>query len=686
MTMQMALAPQIRSVEVPEDLREIKAWLIWRFEQYEGEAKPRKVPYWADGTRRHGLQGGSVDRARLTTFVAARDAAARMGYDGVGFAPLDDFGYTFLDFDNCVGVDGSLPPEVQQIIGRTYAEYSPSGKGIRAALKGNLGNRKSKATEERYGFETFSSTGFVTFTGNILPACDLTVGPNHIAEVDDHVRNLCETRFGSAEPQADVDPDDFMLGREPRLGLTAGRMEELVNELDPDMGRDDWIRVGMALHHECDGDDTGFEIWDEWSSGGYTYPGTEGLRAQWESFERRKGQTRKQVTMKSVIKMANKARSGAPSFDADGLRPLIEEEVGKLPQNDGVRTPEGYKGKFPIYSAGDPSLHQPCGWFIKGVIPKADVVVLYGASGSGKSFIALDMAAAIARGVPWQSHRVHKAKVVIIAAEGAGGIGKRIRAYCKRHDISEAELDLGIIIVPPDVIKDVDIVELAKVLQAVAADVFVIDTFAQVTPGANENSSEDMGRALANIRTITEVTGATALIVHHAGKDAARGARGWSGIKAAADAELEVSRTDARGLLKITKMKDGDDNLAWGFRLNIIDLGIDADGDPETSCVVEYMPAPLKKLSNDEPKGARQRDVMDRARHCGAGRSEGALIQNVIDECVDLIPFEKQTAEGSKERRDQRRGSVMRALDKLCEQGFLKTYNDRLYLPGVGPD
>lgn len=686
MTMQKATAPQIRSAQVPEELREIPAWLIWRFEQYKGEAKPRKVPYWADGMRRYGTNGDRNDRERLTTFVAARDAAARMGCDGVGFAPLDDFGYTFLDFDNCVGPDGSLPQEIEEIAARTYAEYSPSGQGVRIALKGNLGNRKSISTPDQYGFETFSTSGYVTFTGNILDICDLTVGPNHIATAGEKVRNLCEKRFGSAQPQADVDPDDFMLGREPRLGLTIERMEELVNELDPDMGRDDWIRVGMALHHECEGDDTGFEIWDEWSSGGDTYPGTEGLRAQWESFERRKGQRRRQVTMATVIRMAKKPRSGAPSFDANGLRPLIEEEVGKLPQTDGVRTPEGYKGKFPIYSAGDPSLHQPCEWFIKGIIPKADVVVLYGASGTGKSFVAIDIGAAIARGVPWQGHRVHKAKVVIIAAEGAGGVGKRIRAYCKRQGISEAELDLGFINVPPDLFKEGDVTELAKSLMFVRAELLVIDTFAQVTPGANENSSEDMGSALSNIRTITEVTGATALIVHHAGKDPTRGARGWSGIKAAADAELEVSRTDARGLLKITKMKDGDDGLAWGFCLNIIDLGVDVDGDRETSCVVEYMPAPPKKLSNHEPKGARQRDILNCARQFGAGTSKGALIQNVIDECIKLIPFEKQPAEGSKERRDQRRGSVMRALDKLCEQGFLKTHDDRLFLPNVGPE
>lgn len=483
-----------------------------------------------------------------------------------------------------------------------------------------------------------------------------------------------------------MDPDDFMLGREPRLGLSIEQMEELLNALDPDMGRDDWIRVGMALHFECDGDDTGFELWDDWSSGGATYPGTEGLRKDWDSFERRSGQRRKNVTMATVIRMAKEAGYRAPGLTADELCNLVEEEAGKWPHSEGVRTPEGFTGKFPVHAAGDPILHQPLEWHIKGVIPKSDLIVLFGASGSGKSFIALDIVAAIARGVAWQGHRVTNAKAVIIAAEGAGAAGKRISAYCKRHNINEAELDLGIITVPPDVLKDFDIAELAKALKTARADIFVIDTFAQVTPGANENSSEDMGLALSNIRKITAATGATALVVHHAGKDAGRGARGWSGIRAAADAELEVSYNDNGRLLKITKMKDGEDSLAWGFRLNVIDLSVDIDGDPETSCVVEYMPAPLQRQKADQPKGARQRDIMDNARKCGAATLQGALTKEVIDACVKLIAFEHQPAEGSKPRRDQRRDSVKRALDRLCEQGFLKAHNDRLYLPGVGPD
>jgi hypothetical protein len=49
-----------------------------------------------------------------------------------------------------------------------------------------------------------------------------------------------------------------------------------------------------------------------------------------------------------------------------------------------------------------------------------------------------------------------------------------------------------------------------------------------------------MGLALSHCKHIYEVTGAIVLLVHHSGKDAAKGARGWSGIRAAADTEIEI--------------------------------------------------------------------------------------------------------------------------------------------------
>jgi hypothetical protein len=687
MTNVVPLFQSFEDIYVPAPLRDMPNWLIWRFEKYKNEPKPRKVPYWTDGTIRHGQQGSPTDRTRLTTFAAARDAAARKDYDGVGFAHIEGCGIVTLDFDKCVGPDGKVRQDVLDLVTTTYAEYSPSGKGIHAIFVGDagiLGNQRATVTEgPDFSVEAFSSSGFTTFTGNTLDYVDIVCGADHLAPLPDITIAACQKRFGSR--RAKLDPDDFMAGHEPRLGLTIGRIEELLAALDPDMGREQWIKTGMAVAHETDGGDDGFEIWDDWSSDGHSYPGTEALRVQWDSFERRKGSNRKQVTMASVIWMAKQAGYRGTGIDISDLRQQAQEVTSNLLQVDGVRTPDDYRGKFPVYAAGDPALHKSTEWHIKGVLPKADLIVLYGASGSGKSFVAFDMIAAVARGTQWQGCRVNKAKVVLIAAEGAGGVGKRIRAYCKHYGLKEADLDIGIIRVPPNVMENVDVQELANTLTAVGADVFVIDTLAQVTPGANENSGEDMGQAIRNIRLITDATGATALVVHHAGKDTSRGARGWSGIRAAADAEIEISRNDTGHLISVTKMKDGDDSQQWGFRLDRVEVGIDDDGDIETSCVVEYVEAPPKRVKSNEPKGKVQATIMERARHCGAGTPEGALMQDVIDASVGMIPFDPVQAEGEKKPRDQRRGSVTRAVTSLCNQGHLVTRDDRLYEKGFEP-
>ena len=652
-----AIAPAIRAVQVPEPLREIPGWLMWRFEQFVGEAKPRKIPHWADGTRRHGQQGAPQDRARLTTFAAARDAAVRAGFDGVGFAPLKEFGYVFLDFDNCVDAAGNTNAEVEQIVSRTYAEYSPSGKGIRAALMGDLGNHKSSTTPDQYGFETFSSSGFVTFTGNILPICDVMGYENHIAPVDLRTIDLCERRFGTSSGAA-FDPDDFMAGREPRLGLTIGRMQEIVTALDPSMGREPWVRVGMALHHETEGGDDGFEIWDDWSMGGDTYPSTEALRYLWESFNPVPG--KRQVTMASVIKMAKDA--GHRPLEAASRQQVIakaEAIMAALPEKS-----LGRFGPVPIY---DLTLAPPMEWLIKSVLPKAELGVLFGASGSGKTFVALDIAFSIARGVAWRERRTTRGRVVVIAAEGSGGIGKRGEAYSRYHDFDLRGVDLHVITAAPNFLDDDDISEvIAEIKNLGDVDLVVIDTLAQVTPGANENTSEDMGKALRNINLLHDATGAMNLVVHHAGKDLSKGSRGWSGLKAAADVQIEVIRHENGDReIVIEKMKDGEDGIRWGFRLEVVEVGIDLDGDIITSCVAVPTELPAPAASAAELKGVRRR-----------GRVENHLLeimtlfgdQSVVS-AVDLIDravADLPAPEAGK--RDTRRQSVVRAIQTLSKE------------------
>lgn len=654
------VAPAHKLLSAPADLRALPGWLCWRAEINPNGDKPLKVPYWASGGKRHGRQGGPEDRSKLVTFPAAVAAAQRLGMDGVGFAPLPEWGIVALDFDKCVDADGHLPPEVSAIVKDAYSEFSPSGQGVRSFMRGNIGNRKSMAKGNEFGFETFSTTGFVTLTGNALPHVELLELEDVIPPVTPAVLDLCEKRFGASTPKL-ADPDDPFIGLEPRLGLDVDRMEDLLRQLDPDIGRDEWIRVGMALHHETEGDDTGFSLWNDWSALGHKYPGEEALQTQWDSFTRRVGPGQRQVTMASVIKLVNETTT----LTEEDLRAVAAAATPAKGQ--GPRTPDDFDGKFRAFSVADLSLRPPIEWLVKGILPRGDdPVVIFGAPSAGKSFVALDIAASVARGLEWYGRRVKKTRVLYIAAEGSGGVPLRLKAYCKQHDLDPADLDIATVEAAPNLMNKEDVQEVVKTIAAIGGIGLVfIDTLAQATTGANENAGEDMSVALSNAKVVAKVTGTTVVLVHHSGKDASKGARGWSGIKGAAAAQLEIIRhEDGQREILIEKMKDGRDGDRFGFKLQPVDLGFDADGDSLESLVV--VPAELRIKEVERP----QRNMVRRGRHerhvlemieleWSAAQSES--YDTFVIRCADALP---PPDEG---KRDNRRFLVTRALNSLAK-------------------
>lgn len=630
------IKPHLSSIVAPDEMRSLPAWLVWRFEYHEGEDKPRKVPYYTNGNRRHGVQGRPEDRQQLTAFDAARTAAARRGFDGVGFVPLPEWNICALDFDHCV-VNGELHPDLEPIVTSTYAEFSPSGTGVRAFVKGQYGN--SKARGEPYGFEVFSSKGFVTFTGNRLGVVEIMGNENTVAHVDAPVRELCARRF--ARPEAEI----HVSAGEP-LGLTPGQIEQCLSLLDPDMGHDEWLHVGMGLHHETQGE--GFDYWCDWSENGAKFPGREVLLQRWSSFGKNHERT---VTMRTALKLAGLAFNAPAS--ADEFEALTDAPVA-----------DDKPLRFQVVPAHEFANGAPPTWRIKDVLPEAELVVMYGASGSGKSFMALDMAACIARGAQWRGKRVRQGRVAYIAAEGAGGFRKRLTAYAQANQMDLAALDMGVIHAAPNMMEKADAVDVVKAIRAWGgADVIIVDTFAQVMPGANENAGEDVGRALTHCKRIHEATGAMIMLIHHAGKDASKGARGWSGLRAAADAELEVVReTNEFRSLKLTKSKDGEDGQVWGFALDVVQIGVDEDLEPITSCVVVEAAVPVGGVATRK-LGKNEAVVNAVIQEIAQVQTSGIEIKPVLDEVVRRI-MARDGIESDK--KGNVRSNARRALNLLC--------------------
>ncbi len=632
------ITPHLRNVEAPAAIRNMPAWLLWRFEEVPGGGKPRKVPYYANGGRRHGEQGGPRDVANLVTFDAARQAAARRGFDGVGFAPLQQFGICALDFDNCITPEGRIHPQVEALLADSYAEYSPSGRGIRLFFQGDLGNGKALRDGE-YGMECFSTRGYVTFTGNALDLTELLGNTDTVAPISDEVRALHRARFARV-----AEPLEGGSSGEP-AGLTRAQIDRCLDALPTDLHYDDWLMVGMAIHCETGGE--GFEIWEEWSQRSGKYSSREYNEDRWRSFTRGSGPV---VTGRSLVHLSNEHGAGVQlntPASAQEFEDLVEAPASDL--------------RFRFEPVHEFSSTKALPWVIKGVLPKAGLCVVYGASGSGKSFAVLDMGMAIARGVPWRGKRVRQGRVAYIAAEGADGFRKRLAAYAQHHGVDLSTVPMTVLNAAPNLMELQDAVDVARgVMAAGGADVIAVDTFAQVTPGANENAAEDMGRALAYCRRIHEVTGAVVLLIHHAGKDATKGARGWSGLRAAADAEIEVVREGDARALRLTKSKDGEDGLEWGFMLEVVQVDIDEDMEPVTSCVVVESQVPLVGAGPARRLGPVEKVVNGVLQEMAIAQTEGIEVPAVLAEAVSRMD---KPADG---KRDTRRMRARRALEALC--------------------
>lgn len=119
-----------------------------------------------------------------------------------------------------------------------------------------------------------------------------------------------------------------------------------------------------------------------------------------------------------------------------------------------------------------------------------------------------------------------------------------------------------------------------------------MDTLARAIAGDDENSAQDMAAFIGRVSSIARETGAAVLVVHHPGKDDARGMRGSTALFAACDAVIKVTANGDLREVATEKVKDGVIGPLFSYRLKQVELGIDDDGDPITSCVVEGADAP----------------------------------------------------------------------------------------------
>ncbi|MFC5509329.1 AAA family ATPase [Bosea massiliensis] len=243
-------------------------------------------------------------------------------------------------------------------------------------------------------------------------------------------------------------------------------------------------------------------------------------------------------------------------------------------------------------------------YLIDGILTVGEVSMIAGPSRHGKSFAAVDEGLAVARGVPWLGNDTLRGGVIYIAAESGRGVKKRLRAYRRWHEIAP-ETELPFVLLPAqfDLYGSEDhtnaLLEDAKLWDTYFKETFsvplrliVIDTFAAATPGADENSSKDIGQALKRATAIAAQTGANVQLVHHMNAGGTK-PRGWTGILANIDSVVTIEKHEKRidedgrpiRYATMSKNKDGEDGRTFRFVLRQIETGTDKRGKPITSCV-----------------------------------------------------------------------------------------------------
>lgn len=305
---------------------------------------------------------------------------------------------------------------------------------------------------------------------------------------------------------------------------------------------------------------------------------------------------------------------------APGSAFLIRQKIEKILTRLNFKT--GDQGSTQL-TFGSEKFDHSVEWLIKGVIPAECFGIMFGPSGSYKSFCMIDMFCSLSSGIDWHGNKVRNiGATVYIAAEGGLGVRRRIKAWELKHGVTINNLAL---VAEPIIINDDGVLRIMKIIADVEAKTgqkvtaIAIDTLARCYEG-NENDNSEMNGFVQACDRIKIACKCTVMVVHHSGKDASKGARGASSLKGANDFEYRVTRPKDSKLkfqLDCTKQKDAEEMSTVEFLLKSFDLGVvDADGDRMFSLAVDSVSLdPMTDAYNDlleqqtDTPGSRNKNV-----------------------------------------------------------------------------
>lgn len=705
--MMAATQPSIVPVNangIPASMRGVPRWAPWRAVWNEKKKKYEKAPHRFDrpvaGLSNKSTRGWTTFDKALQAYhdnlsgtpVFDRDGKP-VKFGGVGYLltgpgvpdrPSNVFGpgdLAGVDLDHCrdpkTGVVEDWALEVIRSLD-SYTEVSPSGTGLRVMVRSRV---EIDIINHERGIEIYGGTQarFVTITGAHYPGSPLVVGPSPAGAMDalaakyrrQHTAATVEDLHLPQLIPVELLPDvrDLDLPTHALNFFTDGpvssdRSNELINAAtalaQAGIERDEVLSIleanehaiEVALDHRRQDYDSALRFLWKHSALAAEQRAETFKRLSWDQFD-----------------PLDEPDAGIPA-SPEQAAPAAAQAADSTDDFDDLGPPEQQQQvaasaapvKAPRFTPVPPAAflkRKPGSWIIKGIVPRAGLAVIYGASGSGKTFLTLDMVGAIARGVPWRGATVQKGRVVYVVAEGASGFRNRLEAYCDFHGVDPGDFDIGVIADAPNIRAKEDVRALLEALKTFGkVDMVVIDTYARAMAGGNENDAKDVGEAIQHCDVIHRVTKGLVVLVHHSGKDATKGARGSGALRAAADLEIEVVQTREYRAATITKQKDGEDGAEYQFKLAEVVIGQDEEGDSITSCIVEHSATAAGAAERKaNPEGVNEKLVF---RYMEAIMEGSIKREELIENTYEMLDHED--IPGKKDRRKERVGRAIKSL------------------------
>jgi len=639
---------------IPAAMRERAQWML---------AGANKAPVAYDWGEESVYAGSKNRPDQWLCFSDAVELGGRFGLR-IGYCPTPDDPFTIIDLDwkedrvydvEASDVKASL---WQEACKSTYVERSVSGKGAHIVIEGKLPHDFNAQTA---GIECYGNKGFVVMTGHID---SVTADVAKAQPWLDYLANKYKRAFDDAGVDSlgyDIEavnhpsPEDMALDDALIASMSswqnARNLEHFFygHDLRPDGGggsegdmsliqafmkftrSKDRIAAALRMflktprakareHYKSRTSDWGQYLGRTLNAARMALRRDEQIA---KDYDFREGSNALMAQYQAQIEASRAAASEpAPSGEASAESEAPASAQQAAPANSAAapgQNESGFAG-FNWLTKDDLARSPDIEWVVKGLFPSGGVGAIYGESGAGKSFVGIDLIAAIAQGSRWFGLRTKQLPVSVFALEGEGGLKGRVKAWelVNKRDYPTQVYFWDSAKNGSFALRDADrmqhenadrLVRLCADLRANGREggVVVIDTLNQASDGADENSSRDMGELLKAMKFIQRETGSLVLIVHHATKSKEnQSMRGHSSLYGAMDGILEVLREvwtkpamghdgkpveqprliEGRRGWRAQKVKDGRDGYEKLFDMREVQIGFDEDG-PVMSVAIE---------------------------------------------------------------------------------------------------